>query len=978
MLTLSSWLRRITPFGVLLGVGILLTGILSQPVMAAKQSHLDETIVAVAKRRALLEAFQECMSNNDHSSGLIGNNIKSKASLDDVRKGHWNQPGTAPFVGAILDPGDGKLGCADEVVPLVIKEFGYRDGLDLLCDLSQIGARGCADNGPNTTINLTEVLIKDRSKADARHLFDKVKKHKDANVSYAKPELDYVMAYSAFANTSFGCLSGGSSNTSKHDVWIVDSAGVATRESYQFNPGLHVKMFSHYAKRGGSGSMTCGDIQKLMTSTSTAYAQSLQSSADERIRPIIQQITAVLEPACGARQQSAGLEERCAQTDAKIKRCEAQLRSAVAAGGKLSDNKELITCLELNTGTSHVDIRNKLDTISLAQSSTPGEAEEEGVVSCQLEGGLGWIICPLMTLIASVNDTAYNNIIRFLSIPAQAANLDSGTYRAWNEFRNIANVVFVILFLFVIISHITGAGMSNYGLKRLMPRLVAGAILLNVSYFITQLAVDASNVVGASLNAMLESLAKAASTGGAVGPSTTYSNITAAVLVLPAGIAALILLLGSVMGSVMLAAVVTLIILIARQSIVILLVALSPLAFAAWLLPNTEPLFKKWLSILKGLLLVYPIFSLLFGFGTLASTVIAESAVGNSADIDRFLQIAALGAQLIPIGLTPFVLRSALNATGQLGAKLSSLGAQANARVKTKGLNDSRLGDILRHRRLRSAQRQAAARIGRGRMVRAGEWIATKGKGRGGKLEAITAKTGDSLRFLGTRLSSLDKTRAGQALGLGKGAAYAAGKAQALFDEEKKVSDILLSGKTTDEILMAAGEGKMIDAKGKERSISESLRAAAIDRINSTGGFSHRRQLLVKIAGDDTLTASQKQAAIQGMYAKGDGNIYGVGFGDAVLKGEITNETSLEDFAFKNLEEGNLSPEHIVQGAGSTKWLVDVIDRKTGATGSAPLTPASRKTLSDFKAVASVARLREETSVNVTPAIDEALRKIGA
>lgn len=43
--------------------------------------------------------------------------------------------------------------------------------------------------------------------------------------------------------------------------------------------------------------------------------------------------------------------------------------------------------------------------------------------------------------------------------------------------RNIANVVFVVMFLVVIYSLLTGRGVGNYNIKRMLPRFIVGAIL---------------------------------------------------------------------------------------------------------------------------------------------------------------------------------------------------------------------------------------------------------------------------------------------------------------------------------------------------------------------------------------------------------------------------------------------------------------------------------------------------------------------
>ena len=76
------------------------------------------------------------------------------------------------------------------------------------------------------------------------------------------------------------------------------------------------------------------------------------------------------------------------------------------------------------------------------------------------------------------------------------------TRDAWTTFQTIANVVFIILLLFVIFSQLTGVGIDNYGIKRILPKLIVVAILVNLSYLICVVCVDLSNILGSSLKGL--------------------------------------------------------------------------------------------------------------------------------------------------------------------------------------------------------------------------------------------------------------------------------------------------------------------------------------------------------------------------------------------------------------------------------------------------------------------------------------------
>ena len=125
-----------------------------------------------------------------------------------------------------------------------------------------------------------------------------------------------------------------------------------------------------------------------------------------------------------------------------------------------------------------------------AKIEVPAEGDgEEPKNSCGIDGGLGWLICPVMTFVANINDAAYGAISGFLDIkPAILSSGDnSGAKQGWDFFRNIANAIFAVIFLWIIFSQISNVGVSNYGIKKILPRLIIGALLVNLSYYLCQL-----------------------------------------------------------------------------------------------------------------------------------------------------------------------------------------------------------------------------------------------------------------------------------------------------------------------------------------------------------------------------------------------------------------------------------------------------------------------------------------------------------
>ena len=349
-----------------------------------------------------------------------------------------------------------------------------------------------------------------------------------------------------------------------------------------------------------------------------------------------------------------------------------------------------------------------------AKIEVPAEGDgEEPKNSCGIDGGLGWLICPVMTFVANINDAAYGAISGFLDIkPAILSSGDnSGAKQGWDFFRNIANAIFAVIFLWIIFSQISNVGVSNYGIKKILPRLIIGALLVNLSYYLCQIFVDLSNILGHTLKDALES---GAGEIGTTSEAAGWGSAIAATIVGVGGVAAFAALAIGIptLAAGFLAIMTVFIILVVRQAGIILLISMSPIAFAAWLLPNTEDLFKKWMKMFRGLLLVFPIISLLYGAGKLAGAVLASSATVDPNNPDETLHLVALAAATMPLLATPFVLQNSLSSLGSIGAKIGKLSSAANGNLKNAVMNKSRISDVKNAWKSRSARKLAERRSG--------------------------------------------------------------------------------------------------------------------------------------------------------------------------------------------------------------------------------------------------------------------------
>lgn len=709
----------------------------------------------------------------------------------------------------------------------------------------------------------------------------------------AEDKIPYIK-YRKYLDWAMGCVDGNELSTSSGNTRTLSVVKDGKVSEVYRSKGSGDYMWSVGDKYKGDPQFKCDAITLKLKEAANKYANSLKDAA---IKNACSTFTGKELEAC-----KAGIEHK---GDSEY--CETRYKGR---------DEEISACKQ---GQS-------------AEIETPSEGdggEEEGKNSCGVDG-IGWLVCPLMSFAGSLGDASYSAISYFLSIDKGIFKdqENGGLEQAWKFFRDIANAVFAVIFLWVIFSQISNVGVSNYGIKKILPRLIIGALLVNLSFYLCQIAVDLSNILGFSLKGVLEGAASKVGTQSAeVG---TFNTLIVGGLTL-AGAGLFIFLAVSIptIMALLLALLVVLVILIVRQAAVILLIAISPLAFAAWLLPNTENLFKKWVSMLRGLLIVFPVISLLYGAGKLAGAVLAAVGTNDPNNPKETMQVAALAASILPLGATPFVLQNSLSSLGSIGAKIGKMSANAHGRFagNVKGtakrrVDNSVIGDTKRKYSDFMDRKRASRRTGK---------IATW----------------------------RDNSTLGRFMGWDKGGARARATVNKAFESDVENASTMLQGMTSSEIAAIARTGK----NSKNKDVSLSMHAAALDYTMANGGFDDRVDVYSSLAGKD---AAIKNRVIKAGFAKGDNNILGNGFGDAILGDKIKNVDDLKNKAIDNAASGNLQAEHLVQNGAATKWLSKAIADSKNEKASAA-----------FKKAGEVAVSNPNTAKNINQTISEALSAHG-
>ena len=439
----------------------------------------------------------------------------------------------------------------------------------------------------------------------------------------------------------------------------------------------------------------------------------------------------------------------------------------VPDSGKVPTNKsyyvgamkrsDMVAVLDIKSPTnlktmSCSDIESEINNLAEAYSdyrlthsdepSGPGSATTDKTRVCKLNPELpeckdagsscnipqmGWILCPILTTGAGLADSMYKYMAdSFLATDPSIVNSDpnattengrlvgTGTYQAWQMMRSFANIAFIIVFLIIIVSQLTSVGIGNFGIKKLLPRLIIAAILVNLSFVVCQIAVDLSNILGYSLKDLMVGIANQVTTEGSQIITGNDGNV-AGVLLTGVIVGSLVWInIGAIFVAIIggLVALLTIfVLLIVRKALIILLVVIAPLAFVAYLLPNTEQLFHKWRKGLTALLMLFPIIGALYGAGALASAIILQVADPN----DMVMRITAYIVLVIPLIAAIPVLKGSLSAFGAIGNAINSMGTKAQNAAKQrsqKGYDRSRLAQFKKFKEGERDERRALRQSG--------------------------------------------------------------------------------------------------------------------------------------------------------------------------------------------------------------------------------------------------------------------------
>ena len=320
-------------------------------------------------------------------------------------------------------------------------------------------------------------------------------------------------------------------------------------------------------------------------------------------------------------------------------------------------------------------------------------------------GTLGFMSCETINKTENFIEKGYSAVAdKFLVFklePAAKTALEDATKRT----ATVANAFLGVVLVIIILSQVSGIGISNYGIKAMLPRLCVYAVLVNVSFMLCAMFVDIASILSEFLKDVF-----AANAGSQNGSMVAIAAVTGAVAVIAAVadtaivIPALIGLIGIAIGVIFI-----IVLLAVRQALIIFLIAVSPLAFMCNVLPNTRSIFQKWWGLFKGAIIAYPVLTGVVYGGAYAADLYLKSGGGGSGIENMLHNLMGAAIAIAPVFAAPSILQGSLGAINQMvGSAKNKLTGMAKGTAARK-LPNGRLTGRIANR----ADRQKAARDSR-------------------------------------------------------------------------------------------------------------------------------------------------------------------------------------------------------------------------------------------------------------------------
>jgi hypothetical protein len=292
---------------------------------------------------------------------------------------------------------------------------------------------------------------------------------------------------------------------------------------------------------------------------------------------------------------------------------------------------------------------------------------------------IAYLVLTLISWLVGISGLLFNTVLTYTVVEMKRRVTEiSAIQSGWVLFRDVGNLVFIFILLYIAIKTILSAEDPNT--KKLVTNIIIIGLLINFSLFFTKFLIDGSNILATSFYNLI--------TGTAEFSRQAFSER----FTRPLGIESLfnpdlskgmgltgIITLG-VGGSIFLLMVAFTFfyaagLLIIRFVALIALMILSPLAFIFWILPSTKKYWEQWRDGLVGQLVFAPVYMLfmfiIFVYAN-GPTSKAGNLLGALLPNPRDINLGTVSGGAMTAALNFIILIALMNLAAVIATKISA------------------------------------------------------------------------------------------------------------------------------------------------------------------------------------------------------------------------------------------------------------------------------------------------------------------
>lgn len=302
-----------------------------------------------------------------------------------------------------------------------------------------------------------------------------------------------------------------------------------------------------------------------------------------------------------------------------------------------------------------------------------------------IDQAISGILGKLQDMTADVIDKAQGMVSAAGVIDQGSLSRNEGLQAAWTTSRNIANIFFLIILLVIAFTNVSRIGIEYYTMRSLLPKFVAAVVLVNLSFFIAQITLDAANVLTQGFSSIQ-------------GPEKVFAaakDFSSATGLLAVGAWVLVMIFALLAGVLLWA------LMVVRILVLWMLIIFAPLAFLANVLPATQSFARGWWSQFIKFALIAPAVALILQLGE-----VFTDAGTNLDDNGDLLLAPMFGAMTLMLAaMVPIFLGGKIMATAS-GYVKGAMGRVGNSAYQRSGLAAAR-ATLADRRELRQGRRGA-------------------------------------------------------------------------------------------------------------------------------------------------------------------------------------------------------------------------------------------------------------------------------